>query len=54
MVDVKIAQEISDVHANLNKFKLDLSRPVKKLKFGVILVSNDAESIEKAKTGQVT
>ncbi len=37
----------------MNKFKLELSRPVKKLKFGVIIVDNDPESVKKAEEGEI-
>ncbi len=35
------------------KFNIALSRPVKQLKFGTILVNNDEKSLAKAKAGQV-
>ncbi len=52
-IQTKIKREIKDTHEKLNKYNIELSRPVKKLKFGVLLVKNDKKSLKKAESGEV-
>ncbi len=52
-VQTKIKRKVQDVHDNLNKYDIKLSRPVKKLKFGLLLVNNDKKSRAKAEAGEV-